>query len=218
MHHPLITKAPYDVQPERVFLLEVNIRTTGFALADREIEEGDIEEGEIGVLLTLGRPADRTLLVLITLTFENSRWYEGTTTYGAEFRMAEHVPPEDMESTWRYVASELAPITLYPFLREVLLNVTSRTLAPKLVLPFAPLPLEMGNLDIPTTSAEQRVMQFEASGKFRQGSGSRKKREESEKKAPSNPRKPSGAARAGAAKSGAPRQRAAGTTKRPKDK
>jgi hypothetical protein len=217
MHHPVITRPPYDVQPERVFLLEVNIRTSGFAISDDEIEGREIEEGEIGVLLTLGRPTERTLVVCITLEFENSRWYEGTTTYGAEFRMAEHVPPEAMESTWRYVASELAPITLYPFLREVLLNVTGRTLAPKLVLPFAPLPLEMGNLEIPTTDAEQRVMQFEASGTFRRGRP-RNSRQRGEATAPTQSKKSAGASRSSTSKSGVPRERAAGTTKRPKDR
>jgi hypothetical protein len=215
MHHPVIKPAPYDVQPERIFLLEVNIRhlveSSGFTPA----QEGEIEEGEIGVVLTLGRPSDRTLLVCITLQIENSRWYEGATTYGAEFRMGEDVPPEAMESTWRYVVSQLAPITLYPFLREILLNVTSRTLAPKLVLPFAPLPLEIGDLEIPTTDAEQRVMQFGATGAFSRGQ--LRSGEQQAPRATAKVKKPATAARSDT-KRETPRPRAAGTTKRPKAK
>jgi hypothetical protein len=166
----LIRPPRFDVHPERIFLVGVSIRHTIDPTDVTLPTEAQLGEGEIGVMLTLARPSDRVLIVLLTLTLENSPWYEGDATYGGEFRMAENVPPEDMDETWRYVARQLAPITLYPFLRELLLNVTSRTMAPKIVLPFAPVPLETGEIEIPAADSEQRVLQFEGSGSFKQPS------------------------------------------------
>lgn len=163
---PPIRLSSYPVQPQSVFLVEVTIRQLLSIAIDHSLPT-ELPEGEVGVTVTLARVEERVLVVAITLSLENNPWYEGHATYAGRFHMSEAVPPEEMEQAWQYVASELAPITLYPFLRELLLNLTGRTLAPSVVLPFAPVPLSPGELNIPTTDAEQRVMQFGGSGTFK---------------------------------------------------
>lgn len=163
---PPIRPSSFPVQPASVFLVDVALRPLMPIDLEEPAAPGELGEGQVGVTITLGRVAERLLVVTVTLHLENNPYYEGHATYGGRFQMSESVPPEEMEETWRQVARELAPVTLYPFLRELFLNLTGRTLAPSVVLPFGPIPLE-GEIEIPTTDAEQRVLQFESSSTYR---------------------------------------------------
>jgi preprotein translocase subunit SecB len=163
---PPIRLSSYPVRPVSVFLVDVSLRPLMPIDLEEPAAPNELGEGQVGVTITLGRVAERLLIVTVTLHLENNPYYEGHASYGGRFQMSESVPPEEMEETWRQVARELAPVTLYPFLRELFLNLTGRTLSPSVVLPFGPIPLE-GEIEIPTTDAEQRVLQFESSSTYR---------------------------------------------------
>lgn len=97
--------------------------------ADRFVSGGEAalpEDAGFSLDLAVARPARRRLSVAITLTGGPGLPYELSVVYAAHFEMDESVPRERWDAAWRDVAYVRAPAILFPYLREIVWNLTSR--------------------------------------------------------------------------------------------
>lgn len=76
--------------------------------------------------LAVARTSPRRLSVAITLTGGTGLPYDLSVTYAAHFEMRGSVPRERWDAEWRDAAYVRAPAILFPYLREIVWNLTSR--------------------------------------------------------------------------------------------
>lgn len=95
-----------------------------------------------GMELEVSRPAALRLSVALTVFGEEGLPYNLLATYAAHFAMHPSVPEASREAEWREVAFRRAPALLYPYVREVIANLTGRGAHPPLLLPELPEPLD----------------------------------------------------------------------------
>lgn len=85
--------------------------------------------------LALDRPDPLHLNVALTFSAEEELPYDLEVTYGAHFEMSPSVPEGRRDEEWEHIAFRVAPPLLYPYIREIVSNLTSRWYEPALVLP-----------------------------------------------------------------------------------
>lgn len=93
---------------------------------------------EVPVELRIGlfRPSQTLLTVAVTVTVQLEEPFEVQATYAGEFELDEDVAEDDQERTLQICAAQLAPLVLYPYLRETVMNLTSRARGDTAVLPI----------------------------------------------------------------------------------
>lgn len=82
--------------------------------------------------LALDRPSPRRLVVALGFALDDGFPYDVSVTYAAHFEMDESVSEEE----WKDIAYRVAPALIYPYIRELVSNLTSRWYEPELVLPY----------------------------------------------------------------------------------
>lgn len=146
MEHSLILEQwSYHVRPLRMYLVHVHF--------DSSSEEPELEhemdeappppEGTFRVRLGLVRLAAMELSVELTVETSSASPVLFSMTYAADFQMHPGLPEAHREDVWRHVAYYLAPRLLYPYVRELITNLTSRVLSAPIALPFSPIPLNI---------------------------------------------------------------------------
>jgi hypothetical protein len=134
-------------QRAAVSLLGVTLHEARFSDRRAVQEAGGQLAGAAGFGLELGlsRPSPLELAVSLTLSVEQGLPYELLVAYGARFAMDEAVPEASREQEWRDVAFRRAPALLYPYVRELVSNLTGRGADPPLLLPELPEPLDFSD-------------------------------------------------------------------------
>ena len=94
------------------------------------------EEVPIGLQMAFDRPASDELTIALTVRIEVERPYRIEVTYAGHFVMSAEVEEANRDVTWRRTATELAPIVLYPYIRELVTSLTRRGRAEPFVLPI----------------------------------------------------------------------------------
>lgn len=120
-----------------------------------EEEEQLPEFAGFGFSLALDRPSPRRLVVALTFSVDEELPYDLGVTYAAHFEMDESVPEESREEEWKDVAYRTAPALIYPYIRELVSNLTSRWYDPALVLPHVvDLDFSSEGIEIPPPRSE----------------------------------------------------------------
>lgn len=127
----------YRVRPTRVFLLHLHFNDAG------EPPEGMPEMSAFEVDLGLARPNPLQLSVALTVATAEDSPLSMTVTYAADYEMNALVPEDKRDEEWKHTAYYLAPGLLYPYIREMYTNVTSRWVGGPVSLPFLPIPLHI---------------------------------------------------------------------------
>jgi hypothetical protein len=132
------------VRPLRVYLVRCSLDGQGPT-------QGAANPTAFVVDLALVRESAVELSVHMTVSTAREAPYAIAVTYGADFRLSEQVPESDREVVCRFTAYELAPPLLYPYIRELFADLTGRSLAPAITLPFLPVPLDLppGEQEVP---------------------------------------------------------------------
>ena len=126
---------------------------------DRYLFNGEWERGDEYAGFSLGLQVVRTsplhLSVALTLSSESGLPFDLAVTYAAHFRMEASVPAGEREGVWREVAFQQAPDLVFPYIRELVSNLTCRWGEAPLILPAAPelLGLTREGLELPPAPA-----------------------------------------------------------------
>lgn len=102
------------------------------------------QELEIGLNLAFARRSVRELTIALGVTVPMTRPYSVEVMYAGDFALSDSVPDEEVEAHWRQTAATLAPIVLYPYIRELVADLTRRSQAEDLTLPV----LAFGGIDV----------------------------------------------------------------------
>jgi hypothetical protein len=128
----------YLADPVRVSLTHCHLLDRGGS--DEEAEDfGD--EPEIAVSLGLLRRSALHLSVALRVQTPDDAPVHLDVTYTADYEMDEGVSEEQRDTEWRHIAYSVSPGLLYPYLRELISNITSRWRGGPIVLPLIPLPI-----------------------------------------------------------------------------
>ena len=146
MEHSLVLDQwGYHVRPLRMYLVHVHFDSSlpeGEPENDPE-EAAPLPEGAFVVRLGLVRLAAMELSVELTVETPSAVPVMFSMTYAADFEMHPGLPEAHREAMWRHVAYYLAPRSLYPYIRELVTNLTSRVPGGPILLPFSPIPLNI---------------------------------------------------------------------------
>ncbi len=115
------------------FTLHEAIFADKFLSAQEEEQLAEFAGFDFG--LQLDRPTPHRLVVALTFSMDQDLPYSVGVTYAAHFEMDESVPEESREEEWKEVAYRIGPALIYPYIRELVTNLTSRWYDPALVLP-----------------------------------------------------------------------------------
>ena len=139
-----VAEGDYIILTRRIYLAHahfVDLQGPEFTSSDEPTAT------EIQVSLGLTRPSESEMVVALTADTLPGTPYDISVTYAADYEIAATVPPAERDEHWRHLALQIAPGVLYPYLREFVTNLTSRSRAFTLNLPLIPLPLGVGESD-----------------------------------------------------------------------
>jgi preprotein translocase subunit SecB len=122
----------FRVTVENVYLVHARFLDT---VGPDPAEASPLGETPFSLSFAFGRTRADRLTIAIGVTLQVERPYHVEVMYGADFVLNPDVPESEREATWRKAAATLAPVVLYPFIREMIHNLTSRSQAEELVLP-----------------------------------------------------------------------------------
>jgi preprotein translocase subunit SecB len=142
MNRYTLYEGRYPVTPTRVYLGHVHFSPP---VADEGQRPPDAAAFYID--LEIARPSPLELSVALTVTTSDEYPIHFTATYVADFRMAEAVEEDQQEDWWINTAYGLAPNLLYPYIREMFVNLTARSSWGSVTLPFMPIPLDVPDED-----------------------------------------------------------------------
>lgn len=93
------------------------------------------QEVEMALSLAFHRHSSRRMVIALGVTVPLDYPYSIEVMYAGDFALADDVDAGDVEDEWRRTAAELAPIVLYPYVRELVSDLTRRSQAEQLTLP-----------------------------------------------------------------------------------
>ncbi|HEX5725614.1 MAG TPA: hypothetical protein VFX98_09120 [Longimicrobiaceae bacterium] len=137
---------------ERVRLLRVFLQEARFA-EKPPAEVPAPRRGEVlgfGTQLEVSRPAALELVVALTFSGDEGLPYRFLVTYAAGYELDGSVPAAERDEAWLDAAATRAPALLYPYVRELVANLTARRGDLPLLLPEIP-----GGLDF--SGSELRI-------------------------------------------------------------
>lgn len=127
-----IRLASFRASTEDIFL--VHARFLDRAGPSREVAPLPAEVG-MALNLAFHRHSLRRMVIALGVTIPLDHPYSIEVMYAGDFVMADDVGASDVEDEWRRTAAQLAPIVLYPYLRELISDLTRRSQAEPLTLP-----------------------------------------------------------------------------------
>jgi hypothetical protein len=131
-HQELPALPEFRVTVAQIYLVHARFLDT---LGAEPGEIPSIDEAPLAVSLAFGRTRPDRLTIAIGVTLEIESPYRVEVMYAGEFVMHPDVPEEQREDKWKRAASSLAPVVLYPYIRETIQNLTARSQSEVLVLP-----------------------------------------------------------------------------------
>jgi preprotein translocase subunit SecB len=90
----------------------------------------------VTVAIALDRQELRRITVAVSAHLEVHQPYRVEVVYAAVIRLADDVPEDQVDAYLRQCAGVLAPVVLFPFIREIVVNLTSRSRSGPFVLPI----------------------------------------------------------------------------------
>ena len=106
-------------------------------LTDEEVEKLP-EAAEYSFDLEVARADSLGLGVALTFSVGEDLPYDLVVAYAGHFQMNESVPEDRREEEWREFALKTAPTLIYPYVREIVSNLTSRWYDAAVELPYVP--------------------------------------------------------------------------------
>jgi preprotein translocase subunit SecB len=151
-----VEEGDYAVVMRRLFLDHVHFldRTQG------EEPQSPTAGTAVQVSLGLTRLSASRMIVALSAANAEDAPYQVSVTYAAEYEALKELPEEELDRVWRHLAVQIAPGVLYPYLRELITNLTSRSAAYTLNLPLIPLPLgiQEEDLQLPEITGDRAEM------------------------------------------------------------
>lgn len=93
-------------------------------------------ENPVNLSLAFHRHAIDKLTVALSATAGFEQPYRLEVIYAGTFSLSDEVPSDEVEESWRRCAAQVAPLVLYPFIRETMANLSSRSRAEAFILPI----------------------------------------------------------------------------------
>lgn len=144
-------ESPLDAAERGIGVSVVSVALVTCVLERIQILSGETQDDALDITfkLGLGRPSGNELVVQMTFRFERLHGLRLELTYGVHFRRT--APVEDEDRYWRDVATQVAPVVLYPYVRETVTALTSRAAVPPVILPIVNFKtlIDPASLDIP---------------------------------------------------------------------
>lgn len=144
----------FRVQVDEVFLVHarfLDTESTGEARTPVPVNT------PVSLTLAFHRHALNRLTIALAVEAEFSKPYRIEVIYAGTFRLTDEVPPDEIEESWKRCAAQVAPIVLYPFVREIMANLSSRGRSEPLVLPILAFQgLDPETIKIPKAAPPQR--------------------------------------------------------------
>jgi preprotein translocase subunit SecB len=94
-----------------------------------------LDEVPLSMRFAFVRPNPRKLVMAMICEIETEKPYSLEVMYAGEFTMDDDFPEDAIEDTWKTFSAEVAPIILYPYVREFVSELTNRGRAASLTLP-----------------------------------------------------------------------------------
>lgn len=94
------------------------------------------DELAVDMSVSFARGSLRELTVALGVTVPLNTPYVVEAMYAAAFVLSDDIAEADVEEHWKQTATRLAPLVLYPFLREVVSDLTRRSKAEPITLPI----------------------------------------------------------------------------------
>lgn len=152
--------APISLDNFRVDLVDVHLvharylDTESPSVQPRAITD----EVPVGLQMAFDRPAVDRMTIALTVRVEIERPYRIEVTYAGQFIMDDTVSEDEREEVWRRAAAQVAPIVLYPYIRELVSSLTNRGRAEPFVLPVLSfVGLRNEDLQVPPPPHEQQL-------------------------------------------------------------
>lgn len=120
------------VSVDNVYLVHARFVDT---MGPEPIEIPPITEAPLTFSIALGRTRPDRLTIAIGVNVAIQQPYLVEVMYAGEFTMHPDVPLEDRADIWKRAAAHLAPIVLYPYIRETIQSLTLRSQSEVLILP-----------------------------------------------------------------------------------
>ena len=133
-----VSRASFLAFAKRIVLDHVHFAATD--ASDDEIK-AFIDDWEVLVGLRLVRHSPIHLDVTLSVAVPEGAPLMLEVSYVVEYEMNPNVPEEERDAEWLAIAYQIAPGLLYPYLREMVSNITSRWRGGPLALPLIPLPI-----------------------------------------------------------------------------
>jgi preprotein translocase subunit SecB len=152
----------FQVSVKRVYLVHARFLDT---VGPEAVDATGVTDAGFSLSMLFGRPSSwRRLTIAIGVVFDIEHPFRLEVMYAGEFEMSDEVLVDDRESHWRKVAAQLAPVILYPYIREVVHNLTGRSQSGELVLPVLSfLGMAEEELEIPSPPEDSSQMELEPS-------------------------------------------------------
>jgi len=123
-------------------------------------------ELDANIGLGVGRPARDRLNVELSVAFETPGAARVEVTYLAQFRRASDAPAETPEEDyWRAIAAQVAPVVLYPYIRETINSLTGKAGIPSMILPVVNFRAMFDPAEIAIPSFDDEELQPQESAK-----------------------------------------------------
>jgi preprotein translocase subunit SecB len=125
---------------ERFPISVTNVYLVHCHFIDRDSPESDpspvvMDEVPFSIKFAFVRPSLRKLVMAMICQIETEKPYALEVMYAGAFLMEESFPIDSIETTWKSFAAEVAPVILYPYVREFVSDLTTRGRAASLTLP-----------------------------------------------------------------------------------
>jgi len=145
--NPIILTA-YRVQLEEVYLLHARYLDT---VSPQLTEVPELpDEFPVNLSLAFDRATWNRLSVALTVDLAISRPLRIEVSYAGVFVLQPEVRRRDADSVFRKAAAEVAPVVLYPYIRETISNLTLRGRSGGIVVPILGFtPITEQNIEIP---------------------------------------------------------------------
>lgn len=145
----------FRAQVEEIFLVHARFLDP---TPPREPAKPIPEEAGVTVSIALDRHALRRITVVVSAHVEFQNPYRVEVIYGAVMSLADDVPDDSIDDYLRQCAGVLAPVVLYPFIRELVTNLTSRSRSGGFLLPVVAFQqIDIAALTIPPPPAPPRA-------------------------------------------------------------
>jgi preprotein translocase subunit SecB len=93
------------------------------------------DDAGVTISIALDRQELRRITIAISAHVEFQTPYRVEVIYAAVFRLSDDVSEDAVDDYLRQCAAVLAPVVLYPFIREIVMNLTSRSRSGGFVMP-----------------------------------------------------------------------------------